>query len=198
MWFGMSQISVQRFPKERRGSLPSRKTDPDEIARPSLRALIREDGLGRMRERHLRMVETRIEECKDRTDSNCIGTAFYIAGESARHGYVKPSEAASRISGLRRLPVAIDGCLVAWERRLDPALYPDVIRKIGINLYIAHAGVVSSTAPLLVANRIHNNGIFVGGQPLEDINRAYPHCNASFYLPTALANREFEGWLGLF
>ncbi|MDE1865835.1 MAG: hypothetical protein KGH94_04335 [Candidatus Micrarchaeota archaeon] len=107
----------------------------------------------------------RIEYCKDNQNSNCAGTALFIAGVKPFQAYTDHNEVVTRISTMKRVEYPIIGCIVAWEqpRGVDGAFET--------GKFFVHLGVVTSQKPLLVTHRFNNEGRLYIDQPIEVMNQ---------------------------
>jgi hypothetical protein len=125
-------------------------------------------------------------------ESNCLGTALFIAGELPKEQYVNPDTAhETYLSKLARLNEPVEGCIVAWQGQFvwDPVWG----RGICYHLYTAHVGIVTAVQPEpYVAHRKGLRGKFIANQSLKDmINKQLSGYDTVYYLPSILANQTF-------
>jgi len=129
----------------------------------------------------------RIEYSKTNPDGNCAGTAFYISGVCQSQRTIDHPIVVSALKSLKALAIPVQGCLIVWKQASEFS------EKYGLDRFVLHVGVVTSTNPLLVTHRLNDGGNFYLNQPIEEINQIYQKMQTkscpvliSFYLPTAL------------
>lgn len=137
-------------------------------------------------------VNRRIRECaerKDTEDTNCIGTALYIARERDFETYEQPAAVyLQHLSSLKRLDRPELGCLVAWHTTLnlkdlgtdewiafEGSLSMEHLDRIYENkwdfLYTLHIGIVTSLSPIQITHRKGNERPVIVNQRKSDVDR---------------------------
>ena len=79
------------------------------------------------------------------------------------------------LRNMKKVSTPILGCLVAWQSEYG----------IGM-IHIVHMGVITSTNPLLVANRESYGGDFFKDQAFREAGRGCEQFKPVFYIPKVL------------
>ncbi len=124
-------------------------------------------------------IHTRLNVARFSERGNCVSTAFYLVGLIDNHEASIDTLAEAEVIGAllsrcRLSDVPLPGCLIAWH-------YPRDSQN-----RIAHLGLVSTMAPLLVTHRPGFYRPLEESVPLEAIDLTcsdYPLCEKRYYTP---------------
>ncbi len=110
------------------------------------------------------MIEERLENIEIENKSNCIGTAFYLAGLVETDKIILTSEGYEFVKNLREVRVPQKKCIATWQAKVDG------------EIMIVHAGIINDDAPLAILNR--REGKFME-EDYWGVNKVYFHKGVS-------------------
>lgn len=121
-------------------------------------------------------IRQRIALCRENPrKSNCVGTALYIIKEQEEDRPMSGYGAHDYLSELKQIEKPVVGCLISWEIPLHD------------RTVIRHAGIVTSTEPLLIAHRAGPGADFVENEPFSGLDAKHGMYSIHrFYLPKIL------------
>lgn len=104
--------------------------------------------------------EERIAQAKKRVDSNCIGTALYIAGETPFQRGIQPFHAMHFIKDLVPIKEPVKGAIVSWEIK-------------GKENEVVHMGVVTDPQRRLITHRPGDKSALRLDESIDAVNLDY-------------------------
>ena len=114
----------------------------------------------------------RLHLARETNDSNCIGTAFFLAGINPVDGYISTKSAGSYLERMVQLPTAQPGAIVAFRSTSNPG-------------WISHLAVIVGTNPLQVTHRSQRAAPLEENRLLEYVSAWYAEDHTrEFYDPT--------------
>jgi hypothetical protein len=124
-------------------------------------------------------------------ETNCLGTALYIAHEKDYDEYVDPITAHNRyLARLRKIDEPVEGCIIALQGNW---YWHPLGRVLTDETYTRHAGIIVGLSPLLVAHRKGIRTRFIKSDVLDEVRsheelRGY---ELAFYLPRILQEAAY-------
>jgi hypothetical protein len=132
---------------------------------------------------YLETVRERTETCTGTFQSNCAGTALFIAGEQDDDVPIDIIEVSLLLRSLEKSHIPRAGILMAWERDSPDGTCTE------------HVGVLTSASmnALRITSRNGANGNLVVDQHIclaEEYQNLHPEVRINFYVPNRLALAE--------
>ena len=115
----------------------------------------------------------RLQKARENTrDSNCIGTALYLAGLTNKDGYYPTREVFDDyLVNLEEITDAKNGSLVAWIFSIDDKV-----------IQVPHMGIITLERPPCLTHRAGRGDHIITNHSLIRLNMAYDgFCDFKFY-----------------
>lgn len=110
-------------------------------------------------------LEERIWELENVNNSNCMGTALYLAGLRDKDVFMTGSEAYAFIKNLKTDPIPKKGRIFSWEIVLDG------------KVNIVYLGVIENEDPLVIISRRDGK---LSRNSFEEMKKFYGHGNVYY------------------